>query len=50
MPDSSGVRTKMIYSGTKAEVKRVLEGIGLDLQANDRDDVSEKAVLRALGA
>lgn len=49
MPDSSGIKRKMLYSSTKGEMKRAFTGIGKDLQATDRDEVSEASLRSELG-
>ncbi|MBD4020705.1 hypothetical protein GUI04_17265, partial [Xanthomonas citri pv. citri] len=39
-PDSSKVRSKMIYASTKDRFKRELDGIQLELQATDASEMS----------
>mmetsp|Transcript_67806 Transcript_67806/g.219089 ORF Transcript_67806/g.219089 Transcript_67806/m.219089 type:complete len:136 (+) Transcript_67806:57-464(+) len=43
-PDSSGVKEKMIYAGSKDAVKKKFTGIMKEIQANDPGDLEESEV------
>ncbi|KAI3320685.1 cofilin/tropomyosin-type actin-binding protein [Xylariaceae sp. AK1471] len=38
-PDDAGVMAKMIYASSKEALKRSLNGVATELQANDHDDI-----------
>ena len=42
-PDGARVKQKMVYSATKEAVKKKLgDMVGINLQATDQDEISEK--------
>ncbi|TLS23716.1 uncharacterized protein PpBr36_06290 [Pyricularia pennisetigena] len=47
-PDDAGVKPKMIYAASKDALKRSLNGIAHELQANDADDIEYDSVLKAV--
>ncbi|KAI1357537.1 cofilin/tropomyosin-type actin-binding protein [Xylaria arbuscula] len=47
-PDDAGVMPKMIYASSKEGLKRSLNGIGYELQANDPDDIEHDSVLKTV--
>jgi len=44
-PDDAGVQPKMIYASSKDALKRSLNGIATEFQANDEDDIEYQSVL-----
>ena len=44
-PDSSGVKKKMIYASSKDAVAKKLEGIQVNIQCNDLDEISYAEVI-----
>ena len=40
-PDTTGVKSKMMYASTKDFIKQALSGIALELQATDFDELEE---------
>jgi len=44
-PDDAGVQPKMIYASSKDGLKRALNGIAVELQANDEDDIEYQQIL-----
>jgi hypothetical protein len=44
-PESSPIKHKMIYAGTKADVRKAFVGLGIEIQATDLSEVDEKEVL-----
>lgn len=38
-PDDAGVQPKMIYAASKEALKRALNGIAIEVQANDEDEI-----------
>jgi len=44
-PDDAGISPKMIYASSKDALKRSLNGIAAELQANDEDDIEKDSVL-----
>lgn len=44
-PEDAKVFSRMIYAGTKATVKNCLEGIQIEIQANEFDDLEFEAVV-----
>lgn len=38
-PDGAGVQSKMIYAASKEALKRALNGIAVEVQANDEDEI-----------
>jgi hypothetical protein len=47
-PDTAGVQQKMIYAASKEGLKRSLTGIGIEVQANDSDDVAYDIILKTV--
>ncbi|KAI8634005.1 cofilin/tropomyosin-type actin-binding protein [Xylariaceae sp. FL1651] len=47
-PDDAGVMAKMVYASSKDALKRSLNGIATEVQANDNDDIEEAVVLKAV--
>ena len=46
VPDTAPVRKKMMYSGSKEAIKRVLVGVGIHLNATDRSELDEEEVIK----
>eukprot|EP00603_Paraphysomonas_imperforata_P009093 CAMPEP_0114426794 /NCGR_PEP_ID=MMETSP0103-20121206/7993_1 /TAXON_ID=37642 ORGANISM="Paraphysomonas imperforata, Strain PA2" /NCGR_SAMPLE_ID=MMETSP0103 /ASSEMBLY_ACC=CAM_ASM_000201 /LENGTH=145 /DNA_ID=CAMNT_0001595789 /DNA_START=35 /DNA_END=472 /DNA_ORIENTATION=+ len=46
-PDTSKIKAKMVYSGTKDAVKRALQGISTHVTATDLSELTEEEVVRA---
>ncbi|KAK0122389.1 cofilin [Cadophora gregata] len=44
-PDDAEVQPKMIYASSKDALKRALNGIATEFQANDEDDIEYQSVL-----
>jgi len=44
-PDDAGIQAKMIYASSKDALKRSLNGIASELQANDEDDIEYQSIL-----
>ncbi|KAI9053830.1 hypothetical protein LZ554_002778 [Drepanopeziza brunnea f. sp. 'monogermtubi'] len=44
-PDDAGIQPKMIYASSKDALKRSLNGIATEFQANDEDDIEYQSVL-----
>jgi len=44
-PDDAGIQPKMVYASSKDALKRALNGIATEFQANDEDDIEYKSVL-----
>ena len=44
-PDSSGIKKKMIYASSKDAVAKKLEGIQVNIQCNDLDEISYAEVV-----
>ncbi|KIM98999.1 hypothetical protein OIDMADRAFT_19945 [Oidiodendron maius Zn] len=44
-PDDAGIQAKMIYASSKDALKRALNGIAAEFQANDEDDIEYDSVL-----
>lgn len=49
-PDTARVKAKMMYASTKDFFKSHLDGLSLEFQASDRDDISEQEVGDAVRA
>lgn len=45
-PDDAGIQPKMIYASSKDALKRALNGIATELQANDEDDIEYQTILK----
>ncbi|KAI9671198.1 MAG: cofilin [Caeruleum heppii] len=45
-PDNAGIQAKMVYASSKESLKRSLNGIAAELQANDSDDIEHGEVLK----
>ena len=44
-PDSAPIKKKMIFTSSLAAFKKMLVGIGAEVQATDRSEIDEAAVL-----
>jgi len=44
-PDDAGIQPKMIYASSKDALKRSLNGLAAELQANDEDDIEYQTIL-----
>jgi len=44
-PDDAGIQPKMVYASSKDALKRALNGIAVELQANDEDDIEYASIL-----
>jgi len=44
-PDDAGIQPKMLYASSKDALKRSLNGIATEFQANDEDDIEYQNVL-----
>jgi len=44
-PDDAGIQPKMIYASSKESLKRALNGLAVELQANDEDDIEYQSIL-----
>jgi len=44
-PDDAGIQPKMIYASSKESLKRALNGIAVEFQVNDKDDIEWDSVL-----
>jgi len=44
-PDDAGIQPKMLYASSKDALKRALNGIATEFQANDEDDIEYQSVL-----
>ncbi|KAK6068361.1 cofilin [Seiridium cupressi] len=47
-PDDAGVMAKMVYASSKDALKRSLNGIATEIQANDSDDIEYDTVLKTV--
>ena len=47
-PDSSRIKSKMMYASTKDFFKGYLEGLNIEMQVNDIDELDEKEVAEAV--
>ncbi|KAI9856566.1 MAG: cofilin [Vezdaea acicularis] len=45
-PDNAGIKPKMTYASSKDALKRSLNGIAVELQANDRDDIEYETIIK----
>lgn len=46
IPDEANIRLKMVYSSSKDALKRSLNGIAGEVQANDEDDLEHTEILK----
>eukprot|EP01125_Pyxidicula_operculata_P005265 TRINITY_DN1897_c0_g1_i2.p1 TRINITY_DN1897_c0_g1~~TRINITY_DN1897_c0_g1_i2.p1 ORF type:complete len:140 (-),score=25.88 TRINITY_DN1897_c0_g1_i2:54-473(-) len=44
-PDSSKVKSKMLYAGTKDTIKKALQGLQVEIQGTDKSEVTWDAVV-----
>jgi len=44
-PDDAGIQPKMVYASSKDALKKALNGIAVEFQANDEDDIEYQSVL-----
>jgi len=44
-PDDAGIQSKMVYASSKDALKRSLNGLATEFQANDEDDIEYQSVL-----
>ncbi|RDL33994.1 uncharacterized protein BP5553_08362 [Venustampulla echinocandica] len=44
-PDDAGIQPKMVYASSKDALKRSLNGLATEFQANDTDDIEYQSVL-----
>jgi cofilin len=44
-PEGASVKTKMVYASSKDSIRRPLNGIGVEVQGTDFDEVSHESVL-----
>jgi len=44
-PDDAGIQPKMVYASSKDALKRSLNGLAAEFQANDEDDIEYASVL-----
>jgi len=44
-PDDAGIKPKMVYASSKDSLKRSLNGLAAELQANDEDDIEYATIL-----
>ena len=47
-PDIARIKAKMMYASTKDFFKGYLDGLSIELQANDLDDITEEAISDAV--
>ena len=47
-PDSARVKSKMMYASTKDYFKGFLDGVAVELQGSDLDDITEQSVAEAV--
>ncbi|KAH6645973.1 cofilin [Truncatella angustata] len=47
-PDDAGVMAKMVYASSKDALKRALNGIATEIQANDSDDIEYDSILKTV--
>lgn len=43
-PDTARIKAKMMYASTKDFFKGHLDGLSIELQANEHDDITEEAI------
>ena len=44
-PDSAKIKSKMLYTSSKADLKKMLVGIGAEIQGTDNSEIDEAEVL-----
>merc|ERR1712014_305306 len=44
-PDTAKIKSKMIYTSTKDSIRKKLVGVGSEIQATDKAEISHAAVL-----
>ncbi|KAL9644444.1 hypothetical protein ABK040_016571 [Willaertia magna] len=49
-PPKASIRKRMVYAASKQSVKDKLVGIGIEIQATDKSEVDEKAVVEKCNA
>jgi len=47
-PDDAGIQPKMVYASSKDALKRSLNGLAAEFQANDEDDIEYQSVLNKI--
>jgi cofilin len=47
-PDTCGVKAKMLYASSKDSIRKKLQGVAKEVQANDRSDLAFDEVLKVL--
>jgi len=45
-PETSKIKSKMMYAGSKDSIKKALQGIQIEIQGTDASEVSEEEVLK----
>eukprot|EP00178_Gracilaria_changii_P012605 TRINITY_DN35685_c0_g1_i1.p1 TRINITY_DN35685_c0_g1~~TRINITY_DN35685_c0_g1_i1.p1 ORF type:complete len:152 (+),score=32.13 TRINITY_DN35685_c0_g1_i1:37-456(+) len=43
-PDTAPIKSKMLYASSKDALKKKLQGIGVEIQATDFDEISQQAL------
>ncbi|KAI9016792.1 hypothetical protein DFJ74DRAFT_678480 [Hyaloraphidium curvatum] len=49
VPDTAKVKQKMVYAGSKSELRKRFEGVSAEIQATDLDELDYEAVLEKVG-
>jgi len=49
-PETAPIKSKMVYAGTKNDLKKSLVGLSIEVQATDLSEIDEKEVLTRLQA
>ena len=44
-PETSKIKSKMLYAGTKDAIKKSLQGLQIEIQGTDRSEVSQEEIL-----
>lgn len=47
-PDLANVKAKMVYASSKDALKKALNGVAHEIQANDGDDIEYESVLKVV--
>ena len=47
-PETAPIKSKMVYAGTKNDLKKALVGLSIEIQGTDLAEVDEKEVLLKL--